>query len=150
MSMDLRISPSSQCWQVDDRGVFYADGAAPVFPPEDLGGSKEIHQVDFDPGYVCTEGSSCAGHARHLVTDNETHACGGLPRIFPRSKTHWKSIEEIWEALNAANVSYALLRNFEQGLLQPTDAHPDIDILLQFLEPACCVMLCSQCSRSIR
>lgn len=71
-----------------------------------------------------------------------THACGGITRIAPASSQHWSSLEELWTALNAAKVEYALLRNFENGdsSLLSKDAHPDIDILLPALEPACCVM----------
>ena len=46
----------------------------------------------------------------------------------------------MFSALNAANISYALLRNFENGVFHPGDRHPDIDILIEDLEPACCVM----------
>merc|ERR1711937_989053 len=43
--------------------------------------------------------------------------------------SHWRTVEELWEALDAANVSYALLRNFEAGVIG-AEAHPDIDLLL--------------------
>ena len=71
--------------------------------------------------------------------DNDMSTCG-VPRLFSIEKKHWKNIDEMFDALNAANVSYALLRNFEEGVIHPNDAHPDIDMVLESLEPACCVM----------
>jgi len=82
-------------------------------------------------------------------------ACGGVPRIFTESKTHWSSVEDLWVALDTAKIQYALLRNFENGVIHPDDAHPDIDILLEFLEPACCVMTMyggpeAKCKRNVQ
>ena len=82
-------------------------------------------------------------------------ACGGVPRIFTKSKAHWSSVEELWFALDTAKIKYALLRNFENGVIHPKDAHPDVDILLESLEPACCVMTMyggpeAKCKRNVQ
>ncbi len=82
-------------------------------------------------------------------------ACSGIHPIVERSKKQWVNLEQMWEALDAAHVKYAILRNFETGLLKLNDMHPDVDILLESLEPACCIMTVyggpeSHCKRNVQ
>ena len=118
-------------------------------------GGQEDFAVFVEVKDMCTTLTGAEALVARLERRFNVDPCGGLQRMFPRSKTHWNSIEEMWEALDAASISYALLRNFEDGVMHPSDAHPDIDILLQSLEPACCVMTVyggpeGRCARNIQ
>tara|TARA_B110000977_G_scaffold194922_1_gene272418 strand:- start:1470 stop:6215 length:4746 start_codon:yes stop_codon:yes gene_type:complete len=106
----------------------------------------------------CTKPKNVDENARFYIDGQPCAldmACGGLPRIFTKRKTYWSSVEELWFALDTANIKYALLRNFENGVIHPKDAHPDVDILLESLEPACCVMTMyggpeAKCKRNVQ
>ena len=114
-------------------------------PPESTSTykQKDIYYLDDKP---------CVMPPR-IVTGIRNNKCRRIPRI--TKKKYWASIEEMFEALNAANVSYALLRNFEHGVVHPGDRHPDIDILVGELQPACCVITVyggpeARCGRNVQ
>ena len=106
----------------------------------------------------CTKPKNVDENARFYIDGQPCAldtACGGVPRIFTKSKTHWSSVEELWFALDTAKVKYALIRNFENGVIHPKDSHPDVDILIDTLEPACCVMTMyggpeAKCKRNVQ
>ena len=106
----------------------------------------------------CNPPQNADENARFYIDGNTCaleKACSSVPRIFTESKTHWSSVEDLWLALDTANIKYALLRNFENGVIHPNDAHPDVDILLESLEPACCVMTMyggpeAKCKRNVQ
>ena len=71
-------------------------------------------------------------------------ACAALvppfqPLVAPASP-FWPSIDSLFSSFDAAGVEYAILRNFEVGALgDPSDKHPDVDLIVSDFQTACCV-----------
>ncbi|KAJ1466289.1 hypothetical protein T484DRAFT_1756760 [Baffinella frigidus] len=80
-----------------------------------------------------------ADPASALHTTDTSEGVDRLKASIDHPEPQWWSAREMFQHLDLMDVPYALLRNFENGPIPP-DAHPDIDLLIGTLNPACRIM----------